>query len=195
MGSVTTSPAPSLYGLCECGCGSTTRLAPYTDSARGWVKGEPLRFLRGHAGVAGLKKKVGCPPSSMYEVRDCGYETCCWVWTAHRDTKGYGRVSRAGYDRAYRWIWSLYHGDVPPGKQLDHLCRNRACVNPDHLEVVTNAENARRGARAKLTSLLAEEIRERYKSGGVSQPQLARQYGVSQKTIWGVVSGNTWGDQ
>lgn len=70
----------------------------------------------------------------------------CWLWTGYRDRGGYGQFSVDGKQRkphrvAYEWTV----GPIPEGLQLDHLCRVRHCVRPDHLEPVTCAENLRRG--------------------------------------------------
>ena len=71
----------------------------------------------------------------------------CWIWTAGRDHTGYGDFRFQGRKRvAHRVAWILTFGSEPAdGLELDHLCRVRWCVRPDHLEPVTHAENTRRG--------------------------------------------------
>jgi len=74
-------------------------------------------------------------------------ESGCWVWMGHCH-KGYGyfRTSPTWkWMRAHRYSYNLYKGQIPDGKCLDHLCRVRCCVNPDHLEPVSNKENLMRG--------------------------------------------------
>lgn len=66
----------------------------------------------------------------------------CWVWTGCIIRNGYGQCRQA---YVHRMAWEQIRGPIPPGLQLDHLCRNRACCNPDHLEPVTNRENVVRG--------------------------------------------------
>lgn len=71
----------------------------------------------------------------------------CWEWSAAR-SNGYGYFYPPGASRsvgAHRWLYQQLVGGIPAGMELDHLCRNRRCVNPDHLEVVTKLENMRRG--------------------------------------------------
>ena len=70
----------------------------------------------------------------------------CWLWTA-ATSNGYGnfRVKDGQNVSAHRIAYVAEHGDVPQGLELDHLCRNRRCVNPAHLEPVTRRENVLRG--------------------------------------------------
>lgn len=70
----------------------------------------------------------------------------CWIWKGSTNGDGYGQTCWKGKTLgAYRLMYELSKGKMPRDKCLDHLCRNRLCVNPDHLEPVTNKENILRG--------------------------------------------------
>lgn len=80
----------------------------------------------------------------------------CWEWTASLHPSGYGQFMyvghrpRAAHRVAYEWL----RGPIPEGLVLDHLCRNRTCVNPDHLEPVTHRENILRGVGASARNVV-----------------------------------------
>lgn len=79
-------------------------------------------------------------------------DDACWLWRAALDTIGYGSVTVNGRRQCvHRVVYELLVGPIPPGLELDHLCRVRACCNPRHLEPVTHLTNMGRGAHATKT--------------------------------------------
>ncbi len=74
----------------------------------------------------------------------------CWGWAGRIDGAGYGRWSR---HLAHRLSYEFHVGPIPEGLVIDHLCRNRSCVNPVHLEVVTQKVNVRRGVIARANGV------------------------------------------
>lgn len=168
-------------GLCKCGCGETTPLAK--SSGHGNVKGQPTSYLPGHA----RRKRHGVPLAG-YEV---DAETGCWNWKLKLDKRGYGNTKKDGkYMYAHRAVWELLVGPIPEGIELDHLCRNPACCNPEHLETVTPTENKRRSRATKLTAAQVAEIK------AAKEPQyvLAKRFGVDPSNISHILRGASWGD-
>jgi hypothetical protein len=83
-------------------------------------------------------------------LADFGNEGTCWIWTGATNDLGYGRLSHGGRQwYAHRFAYVTLRGEIPEALVLDHLCGVRSCCNPDHLEVVTLAENTRRGQPAR----------------------------------------------
>lgn len=80
--------------------------------------------------------------------------TCCWEWTGSKNRGGYGQIQLEGKkERVHRLSYILFIGKIPEKLELDHLCRNIVCCNPDHLEAVTHKENMRRGLTGVATGL------------------------------------------
>lgn len=114
------------------------------------------------------------------------------------DRDGYAHIMRRVDGKPvrkamHRWRYEREVGPIPEGMALDHLCRNRACCNPAHLEPVTAAENVRRSGAAKLSAQDVATIRTLV-AGGMSQSAVARKYGVHQSHISRVVRGHFWAE-
>lgn len=132
--------------------------------------------------------------TDRYRIEDRGYETSCWVWQLFIGPNGYGRLGLDGSRKlAHRHYYELHRGSIPAGKQLDHLCGQRACVNADHLEPVTNQENARRGRKTKLTPLLVREIRTLL-SLGAQRYEVAERFGLTKQHVGAIERRQVWAD-
>ncbi len=94
-------------------------------------------------------------PEESFDARIAKADTGCWLWTGHIGRNGYGVIGIGGRKlaKAHRFAYERFIGPIPDGMQLDHLCRVRHCVNPTHLEPVSNRENVIRGNEARPRAL------------------------------------------
>ena len=143
---------------------------------------------------------------AKFEEKSCDE---CWEWAAATNEHGYGVFwNGERLEKAHRYAYRILFGALAPEADVLHACDNPGCVNPFHLYEGDAASNVadmwakgratlviQRGsaqAGAKLSDAKVASIRARYKSGGVSQRMLAREFGVTQRTIWRVVNGKNW---
>jgi len=124
-----------------------------------------------------------------YDVRDCGYKTPCWIARGHPNSAGYPRRTING-KRTYapRAMYEREKGKIPAGLVPDHLCSIRMCINPDHLEPVTETVNGRRSKRAKINEQIAKQILQSKRS----TKWWAAKLGIAVSTVSNVRSGARW---
>src|SRR5438132_887862 len=97
-------------------------------------------------GRTGLETKAVMPRDALEARYEPEPNSGCWLWTGILSYGGYGRVKFKGkHYAAHRVSYEASRGAIPMGLQIDHLCRVRSCINPDHLELVTCRENLLRG--------------------------------------------------
>lgn len=120
----------------------------------------------------------------------------CFISIAHRhDRDGYPKLRRKGKDWLIsRYIYTLIHGAIPAGMVVRHKCDNPSCINPDHLEIGTQADNMQdkkmRGKPQK--KLTTEEILFIKSAPDKSVDELAKEFGVAGSTIYKIQRGKSW---
>ncbi len=117
----------------------------------------------------------------------------CWTWTGAISPAGYGRAKirgRVDYMHRFAVEWTIGRR-LRVGEQIDHLCRDRRCARPSHLEIVTAAENTRRGATAKLTWPEVLELRRR-RASGETTVALGLAFGVHSSEVSRICNGQIW---
>lgn len=127
---------------------------------RGWCRTHYTRWYETGSTALGVRPPrrtnyTSTPPADRVLRRIKVTASGCWEYQGAL-THGYGIISDSTTGRsmmAHRAVWEKLRSPIPPGLQIDHLCRNKPCVNPDHLEPVTPSENTRRGLAPVLGSL------------------------------------------
>lgn len=141
------------------------------------------------------KKRGGRPATLGTSTIDMGFSTPCHLWNGSTFHNGYGKLTRGGVTQyAHRYYYELEHGPIPKVLECDHLCRVRKCCNPEHIELVTHAENSRRGSMTKLRPGQVKAIRANYGTGAFTQKDLAGMYNVTPALVSYIVNGKRWAD-
>lgn len=145
---------------------------------------------------------------SKVDLSKVDEEFACWEWAAYQTPEGYGTVYWRGRSRfAHRAVYELAYGECPDHLQVLHRCDNPSCVNPNHLALGTNTDNAQdrasKGRNAsfvqhgehnhhcKLSDKQVADIRERFAQGDITRKQLAAEYGVTREHIGYIINRTT----
>jgi len=132
-------------GLCLCGCGEQTPLAPVTSKKRGWKKGEPIQYCRGHSMRITNKERRGRSNVEVVAV-ESGHPSPCLVWQGAVNSKGYpsrGDGTGRGTILAHRAAYEAVHGPLADGLHLHHLCGERRCLEVEHLIALSQRDHNR----------------------------------------------------
>lgn len=157
----------------------------------------------------GMRSKDGTPAMDrfMQKVRFGASE--CWYWVGFVDQLGYGVFKIFGENKAHRAAHILFKGPIPAGMKVMHSCDTRCCVNPDHLQVGTQAENVadmhkkgrgksvglsgERNPMARATNEVVSAIRIAV-ANGAKQIEMVRKYKLSPMTVSRIVRKVSWND-
>jgi len=127
----------------------------------------------------------------------------CWLWTGSNNIDGYGIITfQKNRYLSHRFSWLLAGNAIPEGHLIRHKCRNRHCVNPEHLETGTHQQNASdrirdgtetKGNRNGKSKLTEEQVRAiRANPDNKTNREFAKEYGVHNTTIADIIHRRTW---
>lgn len=188
------------HGLCRCGCGQQTPIAPRNRPERGWIKGEPRPFIKGHH-----RPKYATLADYFWTYCTRGNPSECWVWTGATTEGGYGVMNYRGkMYYAHRVAWELENKrPLPPKKFGCHECDNPGCPNPHHVwpggvkenaeDMVSKDRQARgeRNGHAKLMPTDIAAIRQRAETGEMFKT-IALDFGCKGSYIGQIVRYERW---
>lgn len=188
---------------CECGCGQPTQLATRNNPARGYVKGQPHRFVLGHHNGRRVYSKAD-RFTCLWKHLTRGEANECWEWEGHKDKDGYGIASLEGKNvKAHRLSYEVHHGSIDDNMLICHHCDNRACCNPSHLFEGAPVDNSKdmvkkgrslagsRHHKAKLKEADILAIRQML-AAAIPYREIAERYQVSKSTIAFIAQGHSW---
>ena len=178
-------------GYCQCGCGLLAPLAPHNDSARGWKKDKPRKYVHGHN-----SHRSSLP---AFEEQDAGYATPCWIGRGSKTSTGYCRPSVNGRKvLLHRFYYEREFGSLSPDTPLHHLCERKDCCNPYHLVAMTpsqhSLEHSRYGEDHPNTYLTLEDARtvKKLLDAGHSQVAVSTQTGIALHIIHDIARKRSW---
>jgi hypothetical protein len=164
----------------------------------------PARFCSRQCYEAGRERRE--VEARFWEKVAIKGENDCWLWTAGLSSTGYGKFGiRDGQTiGAHIFSYEMVNGHVPDGKQLNHTCDVRPCVNPKHVYPGTSKQNTHdaidrkrlangeRHGMAKLTKIAVLEIRRRFAAGETNAAALSREYNVHEPHILRIIKRQRW---
>ena len=190
--------------LCDCGCGQQTPLARQTDRTRGWIKGQPIRYIVGHSGGPRARPVA----DRFWDYVTQGAKDDCWLWKGYRNDRGYGCLYVGGHKghivHSNRLAWELHFGPIPDGMGVLHRCDNPPCCNPHHLFLGTDADNVadkvkksrqargEHNGQATLTTEIVLRIRKLH-ADGTRPAAIARLLKIPDGTIRAIINRTRWG--
>ena len=206
----TTNEWPYGYGYCCCGCGQKTSIAKQSRTDRGWINGEPTRYIAQHG-----HRINDTAQKAFWNHVAIGTPGECWIWQGHKLSTGYGSTRFQGKRyNTHRLSWILHYGPIPDDLWVLHKCDNPSCVNPAHLFLGTPKDNTqdmvnkgRRGSggfykghpfaqgeahhSATVNEAIVHDIRERF-AQGQRVNAIAKEIGVSYATVWFIAHRKSW---
>jgi hypothetical protein len=197
------------YGYCHCGCGQKTSIAQNSAPHRGYLRGEPSKYIANHFHAP--NRPATEPEARFWKLVDRRGPNQCWEFKGSKGRNGYGQVWSYGkIIRTHRFSWTIHHGPIPDGMFVCHRCDNPSCVNPDHLFLGTHLENmadmTRKGRGRNsgegrpgennpchiLTEVDVLAIRNDPELSKLSQVEVGLRFGVSRQTVSDIRSGKRW---
>lgn len=146
-----------------------THTCPSCGETRNLSKAQISRIKNGHrSGLCyGCSGKMRTRPAIERFLKRLNITDTCWEWDGPRNDRGYGvfpfKRERSNAIQSHKFLWEYINGPVPDGLELDHLCMNKACCRPSHLEAVTGDENKHRwseSVRARKVCAAGHEFTE-----------------------------------